>query len=538
MSNSDAICEHRLQSAGRTVSRRIASSAALVMGALLALMIGACSATPEPLTTEQLNRLLEDFERDSRQAAAQRAAARQHGIHRLDVSNPAAPLAQQRVTALLENAHIGAVIERLGLNYTLDGMSRISGRVTARFENLVMPEALQALLGPAQMQATLNGEMVVIRRIPELPLAMTSEDDYIFHKWVMRYADTRTLEPLLDTLLSDGSDDDDDDDDDDYDIDVGDSLDDDSGSEDDGSDDNQSTTAQPSKSLTFTALHAENAILLKGPSANVRNAMDILRAVDTDTGHIMMQATVLEFSVTDLLQVGTRISQGSSGNFSDVSIDWASLAGDTISFTNLSGAANTRGFRAAISMLLQTDQARIMARPYMAAIPGYEAKIDVAEDRYVTTVTEDSGEITLQPVTSGITMTITPFLLPEEQIRMDLAVSVSQFIPTLDNVQLARSRSDASSTMRIGSGETIVIGGLKAEQSSKSNAGVPGARSVPGLGFLFGERKSTDLERRVIVYITPHIWDPGMDTPQDTHKDLENYLESSQKGFDNAMEGG
>ncbi len=534
MNKAEAAGNIRTQATGPKAWRRPASATAPVVGALLALMIGACSTTPEPLTNDELNQLLEQFDRESQQAAAQRAAARQHGIHRLDVSNPSAPLAQQQVTARLENAHIGAVIERLGFNYTLDGMSRISGRVTARFENLVMPEALEALLRPAQMQATLSGDMVVIRRIPELPLAITSEDDYIFHKWVMRYADTRTLEPLLDTLLSDGSDDDDDDDDDDYDIDVGDSQDDDESSDDDGSDAENSNAGSPSKSLTFTALHAENAILLKGPSADVRNAMDILRAVDTDTGHIMMQATVLEFSVTDLLQVGTRISQGSSGNFSDVSIDWASLAGDTISFTNLSGAANTRGFRAAISMLLQTDQARIMARPYMAAIPGYEAKIDVAEDRYVTTVTEDSGEITLQPVTSGITMTITPFLLPEEQIRMDLAVSVSQFIPTLDNVQLARSRSDASSTMRIGSGETIVIGGLKAEQSSKSNAGVPGARSVPGLGFLFGERKSTDLERRVIVYITPYIWEPGMDTPVETHEDLERYMNSAHRGFENS----
>jgi type II secretory pathway component GspD/PulD (secretin) len=123
-------------------------------------------------------------------------------------------------------------------------------------------------------------------------------------------------------------------------------------------------------------------------------------------------------------------------------------------------------------------------------------------------------------------MTMTPFLLPDDQIRMDMAISVSQFVPTLDNVQLARSRSDASSTMRIGSGETLVIGGLMAEQSSKSSAGVPGARSIPGLGFLFGESKDTAVQRRVLVYLTPYIWEPGMDTPNGASAEIHEFIKT------------
>lgn len=484
--------------------------------ALAALFLSACSSMPEVLTNSEVTGLLEQFERQSGQVEAQREASRQRGIHRLDVGNTSAPIPQWTVTASLENAYLETVIKRLRMNYSLDGISKLSGRVTADFTDLPMAEALAAILTPAQFQATFGRDMAIIGRIPEMALAMDAEDDYVFHKRVLRYADTRTLEPILYTLLTDGgsddSDDSDSDSDDDYDV-----------SSDNSSD---SSSSSPSKNLTYTALHAENAILLKGPSADVGNALNILQAVDTNTGHIMIEATVLEFGANELLQIGARISGGASGNFSDVSIDWASLIGETIGFTSVSGAANTRAFTAAISMLLQTDQARIMARPYMAALPGYQAKIDVAEDRYVTAFTENSGDVTLEPVTSGVTMTITPFLLPDEQIRMDLQVSVSQFVPTLDNVQLARSRSDASSTMRIASGETLVIGGLMAEQSSRSIAGVPGVRSIPGLGALFGERKDSDTERQLLVYITPYVWEPGMATPNDAAGNLRNFLDT------------
>jgi hypothetical protein len=490
--------------------------------ALAILLLMACSSTPEVLTNGEIGALVEQYERQSEQFKEQREAGRQRGIHRLEVGNPSAPIPQRTVTATLENAYLESVISRLQVNYSLDGISKLSGRVTADFSDLPMAEALAAILTPAQFQAAIGRDMVIIGRIPEVALSIDAEDDYVFHKRVFRYADTRTLEPMLYTLLSDGgsddSDDDDDDDDDEYDVNSDDSS--------DTSASSDSSSSSPSKSLSYTALHAENAILLKGPSADVRNALNILQAVDTDTGHIMIEATVLEFSANQLLQIGTRISGGANGNFSDVSIDWASLIGETIGFTRVSGAENTRAFTAAISMLLQTDQARIMARPYMAAISGYQAKIDVAEDRYVTTFTENSGDVTLEPVTSGVTMTITPFLLPDEQIRMDLQVSVSQFVPTLDNVQLARSRSDASSTMRIASGETLVIGGLMAAQAAKSIVGVPGARSVPGLGFLFGERKDSDLKRQLLVYITPYVWEPGMATPNDAAGNLRSFLDT------------
>jgi hypothetical protein len=502
-------------------------AAAVAFTLMLTLVIGACSTTPDSLSNSEISQILKQFDRQSEQLRLEREASRQLGIHQVSIENPTAPIHERLVTVSLENAYLDAVIDRLSFNYTLDDISKLNGRVTAEFTSLPMADALAALLNPNQLQANFGNDLVTIGRMPEVPLAMDAEDDYVFRKRVMRFADTRSLEPILYTLLSDGSSDDSDDDDDDDDDDYG--FGDDSDGSSDGSGDGSS--APPSKDLTYTAIHAENAIVLKGPSSDVRNALEILKAVDTDTGHIMIEATVIEFSVNDLLQIGTRISGGASGNFSDVSLDWASLVGETISFQSVSGAANTRAFQAAISLLLLNEQARIMARPYMAAIPGYQAVIDVAEDRYITTFTENSGDVTLEPVTSGVTMTMTPFLLPDDQIRMDMAISVSQFVPTLDNVQLARSRSDASSTMRIGSGETLVIGGLMAEQSSKSSAGVPGARSIPGLGFLFGESKDTAVQRRVLVYLTPYIWEPGMDTPNGASAEIHEFIKT-QTMFD------
>jgi type II secretory pathway component GspD/PulD (secretin) len=60
---------------------------------------------------------------------------------------------------------------------------------------------------------------------------------------------------------------------------------------------------------------------------------------------------------------------------------------------------------------------------------------------------------------------------------------------------------------------------------------VPGAREIPGLGFLFGQKQKTSLRRRLLIYITPYLWDPGLETPVDSRSGLETFMRN-QDGFE------
>jgi len=460
--------------------RRLGAGAFL----LAALAVTACQTTGA-VTDEEILSLLDEYERQSELLRQRRESERERGILTLEISNPEAPLNERRVTAHLDNASLQVVIERLGVSYRLLEGVTLSRRVTASFEDLPLAEALDALLTPLGLRSSLDQHILAISRQPGVELQLGAADDYVFYKKRLANADTRVLEGYLDLLLGIGEDD-------------------------DGDEDDTSTTT---KSLSATPLHPENAVLLQGPSADVRNAIEILDAIDTHGKHILIEAMVVEFGAEHLLDVGTRLSQGARGDLSDVSIDWSNLIGETIAFTSLAGAANTTMFTAAISLLVRESHARVIARPYLATMSGTQATIEVVEDRYVTTFSATSDEITLEPVTSGITLNILPFELPDEQIRMDVEVSTSRFVPSLDNINLARARSDAASTVRIGAGETLVIGGLVAEQSTEAKAGVPGLRSIPGVGLLFGQRQKTAVRKHLLIYITPYLWDPGVETP-------------------------
>lgn len=478
----------------------------LSIGFLCSVLFAGCS-TPQVLTDEEILSLLDEYEKQSEALKQYQAAQKEKGVHLAQIENPSAPLDQQLVSDNLERADLAFVLQRLGINYSLIGLKSVNAHVSAKFNKLPMEQALELLLTPAQLKANIIEQLVSISRLPEIELKPKPGTDYVFKKQVLRYADTRTLEPILSALLASSEDD--------YDYD-----------DEDSSDSSFGST----KSLSFAAIHSENAILVKGSSVDVNNALDILRSLDTDGGHILIEALVLEFSADHLMQIGSRISDGQSGQFSDVSIDWANMIGRNISFTNLASAANTRTFKAAISMLIQQNFARVIARPYLATVSGKEAMLQVVQDRFVTTFTANSDEITLNPVQSGLTLKVLLFVLPDEQIRLELEISLSVFVPSVGNVSLTRNRSDARSTIRIGAGQTLVIGGLMTEGISKGDAGVPGVREIPGLGILFGQTQTIMAQKRLLIYITPYIWEPGLETPVGSRSDLEAIMKS-QEGF-------
>jgi general secretion pathway protein D len=57
------------------------------------------------------------------------------------------------------------------------------------------------------------------------------------------------------------------------------------------------------------------------------------------------------------------------------------------------------------------------------------------------------------------------------------------------------------------SGQTIMLGGLISENTSKSNTKVPLLGDIPGLGALFRGQKDSTSKTELIILITPRVID-------------------------------
>jgi general secretion pathway protein D len=87
------------------------------------------------------------------------------------------------------------------------------------------------------------------------------------------------------------------------------------------------------------------------------------------------------------------------------------------------------------------------------------------------------------------------------------------------------SQRTISSSVAVDSGETIALGGLFEQRSTRGSAGIPGLSRQPIFGGLFGRKSRTDNQTELLVLITPRIVNSGADARRIT-RSLRNRMEN------------
>jgi general secretion pathway protein D len=62
-----------------------------------------------------------------------------------------------------------------------------------------------------------------------------------------------------------------------------------------------------------------------------------------------------------------------------------------------------------------------------------------------------------------------------------------------------------NTSLTVGDGQTIVMGGLMREKDQDIDSGVPFFSSIPVLGFLFGKESKTREKTDLMLFITPRV---------------------------------
>jgi len=113
----------------------------------------------------------------------------------------------------------------------------------------------------------------------------------------------------------------------------------------------------------------------------------------------------------------------------------------------------------------------------------------------------------------GVTMTMTPSLLPDGTIRMQMRPRNAQIVENIrtqsGNVYPRVSEATIQSIARIPNGHSLIIGGFYGELESKDKNKVPILGDIPIVNFFF-KSKETKKERSSLIFVvTPTSYDPS-----------------------------
>lgn len=115
----------------------------------------------------------------------------------------------------------------------------------------------------------------------------------------------------------------------------------------------------------------------------------------------------------------------------------------------------------------------------------------------------------------GVTLTITPTLLPDNTIRMDLRPRTAQIVEFITGGGDAKnqyprvSESMVKAIARVPNGHSLIIGGFYGYADQKSENKVPILGDIPFIGFFFKSKETTKEQTSLVFIITPTSYDPA-----------------------------
>jgi type IV pilus assembly protein PilQ len=124
----------------------------------------------------------------------------------------------------------------------------------------------------------------------------------------------------------------------------------------------------------------------------------------------------------------------------------------------------------------------------------------------VTTLTTAASQTSVQFVEAGVKLTVKPTINADRRITLKVKPEVSNAGAQISlSAPPSINSRNAETTVLLRDGETIAIGGLITESTTKTVSGIPVLMKIPLLGALFRTSDDRVIRTELIVFLTPKI---------------------------------
>lgn len=274
-----------------------------------------------------------------------------------------------------------------------------------------------------------------------------------------------------------------------------------------------------SEVLNMMSIGGGQQVMLEVTVAEVQS--DIARTLDSNVSLGFESGDALLGLVNggDLLETlgsATGIGKGIYGDF---------LSGNTF-------------FNFAFDMAKTHGLAKVLAEPNITALSGQQAQF-LSGGEFPIPVPNEDG-VTIEYRDYGVGVTFVPTVLDSGKINLNLKVLVSELSPA-NTLLISQADIDSrfvvpslvkrttSTTVELGDGQTIAIGGLIRDNFREKVSKFPGLGDIPVLGQLFRSQEYIKGQTELVIMVTPRLVRPfnkqGVALPTD------NFVASSDFDF-------
>lgn len=307
---------------------------------------------------------------------------------------------------------------------------------------------------------------------------------------------------------------------------------------------------------SIQAHESTNSLVISAPSAVMDSLRSVIRQLDIRRAQVLIEAVIAEVAEEKAKEFGiqwqavpgdngelgrgvfggTNFSGPNGGNIIGALSDPFSLPGGlnlgwldgTITVPGPNGRDITILNMGALVRALNADAGtNILSTPSIVTLDNQEAVLEVGQEvpfiqgEFTTPVasggsgTGSSGSLvnpfrTLERKSIGLKLKVTPQINAGDAVVLTLEQELSSLAPQVQGAaDLITNQRIIKTTVLVGDGQMLVLGGLVTEDQGERVNMVPGLGRIPVLGNLFKYRSSNRVRRNLMVFLRPVILRDG-----------------------------
>ncbi|MBI3607715.1 MAG: type IV pilus secretin PilQ [Nitrospirae bacterium] len=411
-----------------------------------------------------------------------------------------------RYSMEFRDAELKDVLRAIGQERRLNLVisDEVAGKLTLSFQDVALPEALDAILRMGNLVKVQEGP---ITRIIKSPFS-DGEGQLVTRMLSIQFASAKDLSESVKSLIS--------------------------------------------KKGSVTTDSRTNTLIIRDLPESIERISQLVRQLDSKTPQVMIEARIVEANTNFTRELGVqwgglRTTQGGNllttlhgGATKKLSTDTVAqaltggigLSGGPfavnlpanvgpghggsfgITFGNL---ADTLRLDLQLSALEDTGKGKILSTPRILALDNKEAKISSGTEILIPVTSivtagattgggSAAGQTGVTTINAKLELSVTPHVTPTGEIVLHVVADKKDpdYTRAVLGIPPLTTRT-AETDLLAKNGETVVIGGIYTKSEQVDESGVPLLSKIPFLGWLFKTRSTIESQNELLIFITPTI---------------------------------
>jgi general secretion pathway protein D len=268
-----------------------------------------------------------------------------------------------------------------------------------------------------------------------------------------------------------------------------------------------------SSRINVTADETNNALVITATPGEFAILQSALRRLDIEPLQVLLEATIVEVTLTDDLQYGLQYLFRPNARQEFV-LSAGPTADIAPAFPGFAYIYSGIDITAILDALASVTRVEVLSSPHLLVLNNQTAALQVGNQvpivtgQAVSTVAQGAPIVnTIEYQDTGIILEVTPRVNQGGLVMMDISQEVSDILITttsrIDSPTFQQRR--IRSTVAVQDRETIALGGLILSNRTDSRSGIPFLQRIPGLGALFRSTSESRHRTELIVLITPRV---------------------------------